>query len=97
MKINLYCYYDTLSNLYGNVKTATKDAEICYSIRQNIKKSEEFKEFWSHTQLCKIGTLDIISGIVTPLEAPIRVEVSPVEANQTPIEAIENDLQHEQA
>lgn len=97
MKINLYCYYDTLSNLYGNVKTATKDAEICYSIRQNIKKSADFKEFWEHTQLCKIGTLDILTGVVEPLPAPIRVEVSPVVENRPPIDVIEEDLQKENA
>lgn len=66
MTNNIYTIYNKLSGRYGDVLTYPTDEFAVNSISKfNGINSDEF-------ELCRIGTIDIESGIVNS-EAPVRI------------------------
>ena len=86
MTNNIYTIYNKLSGRYGDVLTYPTDEFAVNSISKfNGINSDEF-------ELCRIGTIDIESGIVNS-EAPVRIPFKSAEhlvPNSEFIQAFEN-------
>ena len=68
---NVYSIYNTLSRRYGDVVAYPSDA---FASRRLKEVFTDKPELLSELELCRIGTLDIDSGVLTP-HAPVRIEL----------------------
>lgn len=71
MKNYLYVLYNKLSARYESVVTYPSDA---FAVNQAFKMKVPEDEY----DICRVGSIDIESGIITP-EAPIRLIFSTAE------------------
>lgn len=75
MKNNIYCLYNTLSKRYGDVFAYPSDGMAEKRTRQYIASTQQdLNEF----ELCRIGSIDLESGINTPC-GTIRIAWSEVQ------------------
>lgn len=79
MKDCLYVFYNKLSNRYESVISQPTDAVLINIIQHSGKFDKEKYD------VCKIGTIDIDSGIVES-SAPIRLEIPTFEQEKLPVE-----------
>lgn len=74
MKNNLYVFYNKLSHRYGDVICSPSDDYVAHQIDlmfqnpQCVVRREE-------TELCRVGTIDIETGVVIAADAPIRIDI----------------------
>lgn len=74
MKNNLYTIYNKLSLRYGEVMTYPTDAFASMAISKIVANPKcEFN--LSEIDICRVGSIDIETGVITPESAPIRIEV----------------------
>lgn len=69
-----FTFYNRLSRRYGDV--------FCYPTEEFAKarilemlKSPQSNINFDEVELCKIGTIDVDSGVISPLGAPLRVDL----------------------
>ncbi|QCS36540.1 hypothetical protein [Capybara microvirus Cap3_SP_446] len=67
---NLYTIYDTLSQRYGSVVAFASDGMALFSIAQSYQASGEVLDRY---ELCRVGTVDIETGVVESSGAPVRL------------------------
>ena len=79
MKDCLYVFYNKLSNRYESVISYPTDAVIINVIQHSGKFDKEKYD------VCKIGVIDITTGIVES-SAPVRLEIPSFEENPLPVE-----------
>ncbi len=75
MKNNLYTLYNKLSLRYGEVMTYPTDAfasTMVSKIASNPKNNFDLNEI----DVCRIGSIDVETGVITPEAAPVRIEVN---------------------
>lgn len=68
MKNNIYVLYNNLSGRYGDVMAYPSDGFAL----QRLKPVLEQQKLLSETELCRIGTIDIETG-VAKTTAPVRL------------------------
>ena len=76
MKNNLYTLYNKLSLRYGEVMTYPTDAFATMAISK-IASNPQANLDLSEIEVCRIGSIDIETGVITPEVAPVRIEVGP--------------------
>lgn len=79
MKDCLFVFYNKLSNRYESVISQPTDAVLINVIQHSGKYDREKYD------VCKIGTIDIDSGIVES-SAPVRLEIPTFEEEKLPVE-----------
>ena len=79
MKDCLYVFYNKLSNRYESVISQPTDAVLINIIQHSGKFDREKYD------VCKIGIIDIDSGIVES-NAPIRLDIPTFEQEKLPVE-----------
>ena len=75
MKNNLYTLYNKLSLRYGEVMTYPTDAfasAMVSKIAANPKNNFDLNEI----DVCRIGSVDVETGVITPEVAPVRIEIN---------------------
>lgn len=74
MKNNLYTLYNKLSLRYGEVKAFPTDsfASMAFS---KIASNPQSELDLSEIDVCRIGSIDIETGVVTPEVAPVRIDI----------------------
>ena len=70
MTNGLYCLYNKLSLRYGDVVAYPSDGFASARVTDMAKRGAFVL---SETELVKVGSIDIESGVVTALSAPVRV------------------------
>lgn len=74
MKNNVYVLYNTLSKRYGDVFCSPTDEfasrQIAYMF---VNKSSNLIR--GETELCRVGSIDIETGVVDALTAPVRIDI----------------------
>lgn len=79
MKDCLYVFYNKLSNRYESVISQPTDAVLINVIQHSGKFDKEKYD------VCKIGVIDITSGVVNSF-SPVRLEIPSFEENPLPVE-----------
>ena len=74
MKNNLYTLYNKLSLRYGEVMTYPTDSFASVSISK-IASNPQANLDLSEIDVCRIGSIDIETGVITPEVAPVRIEI----------------------
>lgn len=74
MKNNLYVFYNRLTRRYGDVLCSPTDEYVGYQIA-NLFANPNSQVRREETELCRIGTIDIETGVVTASDAPIRIDI----------------------
>ena len=74
MKNNLYTFYNKLSLRYGDVRSFPTDSFASMAISK-IASNPQSELDLSEIEVCRIGSIDIETGIITPEVAPVRIEV----------------------
>ena len=74
MKNNLYTLYNKLSLRYGEVMTYPTDS-FCSMAISKIASNPQNNVDLSEIEICRIGSIDIETGVITPEVAPIRIEI----------------------
>lgn len=69
-----FTFYNRLSRRYGDV--------FCYPTEEFAKarifemlKNPQSQINFDEVELCKIGTIDVDTGVISPLGAPVRIEM----------------------
>lgn len=83
MKNNLYVIYNTLSKRYGDVVASPTD-EYCRQVVQRGLSSNQDINLLEY-ELCRVGSIDIETGVVESFGAPIRIDWV-VESNKSKID-----------
>lgn len=86
MTNQLYVFYNTLSKRYGSAVAFPSDAFAAREVSNSLKDTPD-KDF---TELCRIGEVDIETGIATTY-APVRVDLV-YESSAVPIDNIEKSM-----
>ena len=74
MKNNLYTIYNKLSLRYGEVMTYPTDAFASMAISK-IVSNPKCELDLNEIDVCRVGSIDIETGVITPEVAPIRIDV----------------------
>ena len=74
MKNNLYTLYNKLSLRSGDVRTFPTDAFASMAISKLLSNPHSEIDV-SEIEVCRIGSIDIETGVVTPEVAPIRIDI----------------------
>ncbi|QCS36034.1 nonstructural protein [Capybara microvirus Cap1_SP_95] len=74
MKNFIYCFYNKLSRRYGDVMCYPSDEYASAQIARIASNPQSNLDFVNELELCKVASIDIDSGAITPV-APVRVEV----------------------
>ena len=74
MKNNLYTIYNKLSLRYGEVKAFPTDAFASMAFSK-IASNPQADLDLSEIDVCRIGSIDIETGVITPEVAPVRIEI----------------------
>lgn len=74
MKNNVYVFYNNLSRRYGDVFCAPTDEFAGRQIalmfcNPNCTVRQE------ETEVCRVGTIDVESGVMIASDAPIRIDI----------------------
>lgn len=75
MKNNLYTFYNKLSLRYGDVRCFPTDSFASMAIYK-IAKNPQSNLDLSEIEVCRIGSIDVETGVITPEVAPVRIEIS---------------------
>ena len=75
MTNGLYCLYNKLSLRYGDVIAYPSDGYASARVTDMAKRGAFVL---SETELVKVGSIDIETGVVTALPAPLRVPLNDV-------------------
>lgn len=70
MKNNLYCLYNNKSTRYGDVWASASDA---WAEKQTHKMLTSQGNDLEDLELCRVGSIDIENGVITPETAPVRI------------------------
>lgn len=70
MKNYLYVFYNTLSKRYGNVVCFPSDG---FCVNQYVSQASE--NDLKYTEICKIGSIDIETGVLEPCN-PSRLDLN---------------------
>lgn len=65
---NVYVVYNTLSKRYGDVVAYPSDSFAIARLQKPLSASGDLSEF----ELCRVGSVDVETGVITP-SAPVRV------------------------
>lgn len=84
MKNNLYTLYNKLSLRYGEVMTYPTDSFASMAISK-IASNPQANLDLSEIDVCRIGSIDIETGVITPETAPIRIEI---DANKISVDSL---------
>ncbi len=85
MKNNVYVFYNNLSRRYGDVFCAPTDEFAGRQIAlmfQNPNCTVRREE----TEVCRVGTIDVETGVVISSDAPIRIDI-PFDKSKVNIDA----------
>ena len=74
MKNNLYTIYNKLSLRYGEVMTYPTDAFASMTISKLVSNPKCELDL-SEIDVCRVGSIDIETGVITPEVAPVRIEI----------------------
>lgn len=74
MKNNLYTLYNKLSLRYGEVMTYPTDS-FASAMISKVAANPQAKLDLSEIDVCRIGSIDIETGVITPESAPVRIEI----------------------
>ena len=74
MKNNLYTVYNKLSLRYGEVMTYPTDAFASMAISKLVSNPKCELDL-SEIDVCRIGSIDIETGVITPETAPVRIDI----------------------
>ena len=74
MKNNLYTLYNKLSLRYGEVMTYPTDSFASMAISKIAANSQANLDL-SEIDVCRVGSIDIETGVITPETAPVRIEI----------------------
>lgn len=74
MKNNLYTIYNKLSLRYGEVMTYPTDSFASMAISK-IASNPQANLDLSEIDVCRVGSIDIETGVITPESAPVRIEI----------------------
>lgn len=74
MKNNLYTLYNKLSLRYGEVMTYPTDSFASMAISR-IASNPQANIDLSEIEVCRIGSIDIETGVIIPEVAPVRIEI----------------------
>ena len=80
MKNNLYTIYNKVSLRYGEVMTYPTDAFASMSISKIIS-NPKCELSLSEIDVCRVGSIDIETGVITPETAPFRIEIDTSNVN----------------
>ena len=80
MKNNLYTLYNKLSLRYGDVRTFPTDAFASMTISKLLSNPQSDIDL-SEIEVCRVGSIDIETGVVTPETAPVRIEIDTSKVN----------------
>ena len=84
MKNNLYTLYNKLSLRYGEVMTYPTDSFASMAISK-VAANPQANLHLSEIDVCRIGSIDIETGVITPEVAPVRIEV---DANKVSVDSL---------
>lgn len=71
MTNNLYSIYNRLSLRYGEVTSFASDSVAVKRIAFN----DIYRGILDEIEICRVGKMDIETGLVTPEPAPIRIAI----------------------
>lgn len=71
MKNNIYVLYNNLSKRYGDVICSPTD-EFCRQVVQKGLSSPDINLL--EYELCRIGSIDIETGVLESFGAPVRID-----------------------
>lgn len=74
MKNNLYVVYNNLSRRYGDVFCSPTD-EFAGRQMANVFNSPNSVYTREETEVCRVGVIDIESGVVIACDAPVRIDI----------------------
>ena len=74
MKNNLYTLYNKLSLRYGEVMTYPTDAFASMAISK-VASNPQANIDLNEIDVCRVGSIDIETGVITPEVAPVRIEI----------------------
>ena len=80
MKNNLYTIYNKLALRYGDVKAFPTDAFASMAFSKMASNRQSDLDL-SEIDVCRVGTIDIETGVIVPESAPIRIEIDTANLN----------------
>lgn len=80
MKNNLYTLYNKLSLRYGEVMTYPTDSFASMAISK-VASNPQANLDLSEIDVCRIGSIDIETGVITPEVAPVRIDIDASKVN----------------
>lgn len=80
MKNNLYTLYNKLSLRYGEVRVFPTDSFASMAISK-VASDPQANLDLSEIDVCRIGSIDIETGVITPEPAPVRIEIDTSKLN----------------
>lgn len=69
-----FTFYNRLSRRYGDVFCYPTEEFAQARIVEMLKNPQSLINP-SEVELCKIGTIDVDTGVLSPLSAPVRIEM----------------------
>lgn len=69
-----FTFYNRLSRRYGDVFCYPTEEFALARIAEMLKNSQSPINA-SEVELCKIGTIDVDTGVLSPMTAPVRLEM----------------------
>lgn len=88
MQNKIYVLYDKLAQQYLNVSTFATDAVAVYEMQKMFQKTPEAQDRF---ELCRCGSIDIQTGVVTS-ESPVRLNVPLPDVASVPIAELEKHI-----
>lgn len=85
MKDSIYMCYNTLTHRYERTFGAESNENASFAFAQSKPAIPTYK----YLELCKVAEVDIETGVVTPLSAPVRISKFIEEENEPTINSIE--------
>lgn len=92
MKTNIYCFFDSASNLYERAFDAVTDGKALEQLEDSVRAMPKAYPHLDKKELCRVASIDVETGIVTPETAPIRIDISNILESIKPIDKIEQAM-----